>query len=169
MSAKSVYALFADPDSAQRGVDSLRAVGVTDQEITVISSEPFEEQEFSHRERATWIYRLAGAGGALGLLSGYGLTSATERDWPLATGGMPIVSGWPNLVVIFELTMLFAILTTVAALLIAASLLRRRPSLYDTEISEGWILVGLASPRGASIDALERALTEVGGRVKTIA
>lgn len=169
MSANAVYALFADPDSAQRGVDNLRAAGVTKAEITVISSQPFEDHEFSRRDRPTRIYWLAGAGGAVGLISGYFLTSVTERAWPLRTGGMPIVSMWPNLVIIFELTMLFAILTTVGALLLTASLLRRRPSLYDTEVSEGWILVGLEKPDSASIHLLERALSAGGGRVKTIA
>jgi hypothetical protein len=169
LSAKALYALFADPDSAQRGVDNLRAAGVTKAEITVISAEPFEDHEFSRRDRPTRIYWLAGAGGAIGLISGYFLTSATERAWPLPTGGMPIVSMWPNLVIMFELTMLFAILTTVAALLVTGRLVRRKSSLYDTEVSEGWILVGLERPDSASIDSLERALIAGGGRVKTIA
>ena len=164
LSVKALYALFADPDSAQGGVNNLRAAGVVDRDIIVISSEPYEDHAFSHRDSATWIYRLAAAGGALGMLSGYGLTSATERDWPLRTGGMEIVSWWPNL----ELTMLFAILATVAVLLVTANLLRRRRALYDTEVSEGWILVGLEHPDSASIDSLERALTAGGGRVKTV-
>ena len=34
------------------------------------------------------------------------LTTGTELAWPLNTGGMPIVAWWPNLVIIFEMTML---------------------------------------------------------------
>ena len=43
----AVYALFADPASAQAAVEELRAVGVSTADITVISSEPFEHHEFS--------------------------------------------------------------------------------------------------------------------------
>ena len=154
---KAVYALFADPDSAQRAVENLRDAGVPDSDITVISSEPFEEYEFSHRDRATWIYRIAGAGGAVGLIFGVWLTAATQRAWPLQTGGMPIVAMWPNLVVIFELTMLFAIVATVVTLLVTAKLPRRRPALYDPEVSNGLILVGLEDPR-VPLETIERAL-----------
>lgn len=154
---KAVYALFADPDSAQRAVENLRDAGVADREITVISSEPFEDHEFSHRDRATWIYWIAAAGGVVGLTFGYWLTSVTQRAWPLQTGGMPIVAMWPNLVVMFELTMLFAIVATVVTLLVTAKLPRRRPSLYDPEVSNGRILVGLEDPR-VPLETIERAL-----------
>ena len=156
--ANSVYGLFADPDAAQRAVDNLRAAGVVDRDIIVISSSPFEEYEFSHRDKATWIYWLAGVGGVIGLLSGYWLTRFTELDWPLPTGGMPIVSTWPNLVIIFELTMLFAILTTVLTLLITTKIPRRQPALYDRAVSDGQILVGLENPRSVPLDELKRAL-----------
>jgi hypothetical protein len=165
---KAVYALFGDPDSAQRAVASLREAGVPDRAITVISSEPFEEYEFSHRDRATWIYWIASAGGAVGLSFGYWLTSATQRAWPIRTGGMPIVAMWPNLVVIFELTMLFAIVATVATLLVTAKLPRRRPALYDPEISNGRILVGVEDPR-VPLETIERALASRDGvQLKTI-
>jgi hypothetical protein len=165
---KAVYALFTDPDSAQRAVDNLRAAGVADADITVISSEPFEEYEFSHRDRATWIYWIASASGAVGLLFGYWLTSMTARAWPLRTGGMPIVAMWPHLVVMFELTMLFAIVATVVSLLVSAKLPRRRPALYDPEVSNGRILVGLHAPR-LPLETVERALAwRAGVQLKTI-
>ena len=56
----------------------------------------------------------------------------TELAWPLQTGNMPIVAWWPNLIVIFELTMLGAILATAITLFItvevaAADCRRLRP------------------------------------------
>ena len=156
---KGVYALFPDPDSAQLAVENLRAAGVADSDIMVVSSQPFEEYEFSHRDKATWISWIAPVGGAFGLGFGYWLTSMTERSWPLPTGGMPIVTPWTNLVIIFELTMLCTVLTTVATLLVTAKLPRRRTALYDPEVSDGKILVGLENLRNVPIEDLERALT----------
>ena len=162
---KAVYALYPDADAAQTAVDQLVAAGVDQRAITVISSEPFEEQSFSRRDRKTLMFWLAGVGGLLGLSFGAWLTSMTERDWPLPTGGMPIVAWWPNLIIVFELTMLFAVIATVIALLVTAGLPRRTPALYDPAVSDGRILVGVENP-SVPTGAIERAL---GGEVKIIA
>ncbi len=103
------------------------------------------------------MFRIAGAGGAVGLAFAYWLTRMTELAWPLPTGGMPIVATWPNLIIMFELTMLFAVLSTVATLLVTAKLPGRRPALYDPAVSDGRILVGLENPTGTARRARARA------------
>ena len=117
----AMYGLYEEPRAAQRAFTALRRAGVAEAEITVISSEPFEAFEFSHRDHSLLLFRLAGLGGVAGFILAVLLTTGTERAWPLVTGGMPIVAWWPNLVIIFELTMLGAILTTVVSLLVTAS------------------------------------------------
>ena len=136
----AMYGLYEEPWAAQRAFTALRQAGVAEPDITVISSEPFEAFEFSHRDKSMILFRLAGLGAAVGLIAGVLLTSGTERAWPLVTGGMPIVAWWPNLVIVFELTMLGAILTTVVSLLVAARLPAGKRSLYDPEVSDGKIL-----------------------------
>ncbi len=168
MSVNAIYALFGDPGSAELAVDRLRAAGVADLEITVISSEPYEGYDFGPRNIGTRMPWIAGAAGAMGLLAGCSLTVATQRAWPLPTGGMPIVSMWPNLIIMFELTMLFAILGTVAALLWAAKLPGRKSSIYDPEVSNGLILVGIEHPRDDTLAVVEETLAVSGGRVKTV-
>lgn len=164
----ALYGLYPSPDAAQRAVDRLRAAGVPDEAIIVISSEPYEEYEFSHRHKATWLYWIAGGGGALGLSLALALTTYTQRAWPIDTSGMPIVSPYPNAIVMFEMTMLGAILATVITLFITAKLPNRGPRLYDPEVTDGYILVGLEDPpRG--LEAAARAALEEGGegRVRT--
>jgi hypothetical protein len=166
---KAVYGLYADPEAAQRAVDGLRAAGIAEREITVMSSEPIEEYPFSQRDKATWLPWIAGVGGFFGLLVGTWLPSMAERSWPLATGNMPIVAWWPNLIVMFEMTMLGAILATVITLLVTAKIPSRTPKLYDPEVADGKILVGVENPADASVAALERALVTGGaGTLKTI-
>ena len=153
-----VYALYADPGAAQRAVNGLHAAGVADADITVMSGEPFEEHPFAQRDKATWLWYIACAGGAAGLIFSTWLTRMTELAWPLQTGNMPIVAWWPNLIVIFELTMLGAILATVITLFITAKLPSRTPAFYDPAVTDGKILVGVQNPSEASLPALERAL-----------
>jgi molybdopterin-containing oxidoreductase family membrane subunit len=160
----AVYALYSTPDAAQRAVNGLRAAGIGDDRITILSSEPFEEHEFAHRDKATWMGWIAVAGGVTGLAFAAWLTRMTELAWPLKTGNMPIVAWWPNLIVMFELTMLGGILAAVVTLLVTAGLPSRRPALYDPEIMDGRILVGVDNPADAAV--VERALDVPGARIK---
>jgi hypothetical protein len=152
----AVYALYPTPDAAQRAVNNLRAAGVENAQITIVSSEPFEEHEFAARDKATWMGWIALGGAIVGLASATWLTRMTELAWPLPTGNMPIVAWWPNLIVMFEMTMLGGILAAVITLLVTAGLVRRRPAFYDPAISEGQILVGIENPSDTA--AVERAL-----------
>jgi hypothetical protein len=156
----AIYALYDTGDAAQRAVNGLRNAGIADSAITVISDQPMEAYEFGEMNRATRIWYIASGGGLVGLVFATWLTRMTELAWPLPTGNMPIVSWWPNLIVIFELTMLGAILATVATLLVTGELLRRRPALYDPRVTDGKILVGVESP--ARADDVERALVAAG-------
>ena len=165
----AIYGLYDDPDVAQRAVDGLRAAGAPDADIVVMSSEPFEEHAFGQRDHATWMPWIALLGGVIGCGLGYWLTSATQRAWPIVTSGMPIVAPWPNLIVIFEMTMLGAIVASVVTLLVTARLPSRLPRLYDPEVSNGYILVGIARPAADVTERLTAALESAGaGRIKTI-
>ncbi len=163
----AVYALFDDGDGAQRAVNALRSSGVADEHITVASAEPMEHYEFGGIGRATRMWYIASIGGFVGLASGMWLTRMTELAWPLPTGNMPIVAWWPNMIVMFELTMLGAILATVGTLIVTAGLGRRMKAPYDAAVSEGQILVGVAAPHDPV--AVEQALRAVGGDVKRAA
>ena len=77
------------------------------------------------------------------MLLTYYLLGASQMSWPLKTAGMPIVSMWPNLIIIFEMTMLSAILATVVTLLVSAGIPSRGGKMYDPEVSDGYILVGV--------------------------
>ena len=152
----AVYALYSTPNAAQRAVNGLRAAGIGDDRITILSSEPIEEHEFAHRDKATWMGWIAAAGGVTGLAFATWVTRMTELAWPLPTGNMPIVAWWPNLIIMFEMTMLFAILAAVITMLVTARLPGRRPALYDPDVMNGKILVGVENPRDAAL--VERAL-----------
>lgn len=162
----AIYGLYSDPYVAQRAVDNLRSAGVSDGDITVISSEPFEQFEFGHRDAKTAMPWIAAAAALFGMVASYYLLGVSQMSWPLKTSGMPIVPLWTNLIIIFEMTMLSAIIATVITLLITAGLPSRGGKLYDPEVSDGYILVGVENPSDAP--RLESALAIDGARVKNI-
>jgi ActD protein len=165
---KAIYGLYGDGMSAQQAVNRLRAAGVADREIVVMSSQPMEDYEFGHMDSRTRIWWIACLGGLIGMATALGLAWLTEVSWPINVGGLPTFAWWPNLIIIFELTMLGAILATVVTLAVTAGL-GRGSSFYDPAVSDGKILVGVANPPEASVHELESALAAIhGAQIKMI-
>ena len=102
------------------------------------------------------------------MAAAFGLTWLTAMSWPINVGGLPIYAWWPNLIIIFEMTMLGAILATVIGLVISAGL-GRRVGFYDPEVTDGSILVGVERPAPDRVADLQKALeSPPGARIKTI-
>ena len=163
---KTIYALYHDPDSAQRAVDSLAGssatLGIKPGDVTIISAEPYQEYAFGrgldprdHHSLMPWI---AALGGVIGGTTGFSLAVLTQRAYPLPTAGMAIAPLWTNGIITYEMTMLGAILATLVTLLITTRLPNPRPKLYDPAVSDGKILVGVTSPPEESRPAIEQAL-----------
>jgi hypothetical protein len=163
---KALYGLFPDADSAQRGYDALHAagshLGFDRARIVVRSSEPFEGYEFAEEEAHTPMYWLAALGGVVGAAIGYLLTSLTQRAYPLPTGAMPIVPPWTNGIIVYETTMLGAVLTTLITLLFSTRLPRFKTPLSDPQIWSGKILIGVTDPPAGSDRELETRLRQAG-------
>ncbi len=144
----AIYGLFSNPDSARKALSALRTgspeLRIKKESIIVISSVPLEGEGLGWNEQRSFMPWLAVAGGVLGGTAGYALASFTQRTYPLPTGGMPIVALWPTGIVIYELMMLGAILTTIVTFLITARLPRYKNRIYDPEVSFGKVLVGVA-------------------------
>ena len=123
---KVIYGLYPDPEAAQRAVDALHQINSVlefdVQKIVIVSGEPHEGYDFTDTHVTSSPYRWAVLGAAVGGLSGYLLTTLTQKAYPIFTGGMPITPPWTNGIIIYELTMLGAILTTLVVLLRGAGL-----------------------------------------------
>ena len=173
---KTIYALYPDPESAQRAVNALAGAGATlgvkPKNITIISSEPFEEYGFGHgvdkRDHRSLMPWIAALGGLIGGAVGLSLATFTQNAYPLPTGGMPIAPLWSNGIITYETTMLGAILTTLVTLLITTRLPNPRPKLYDPGVSDGKILVGVTEPLESSRAGLEKLLREAGTKLVVV-
>jgi|SRR5579872_5233480 len=170
---KALYALYSDPDAAQRAVNSLKlsggSLGIGERQIVVVSSEPFDGYDFSDEHSQTRIFLIASLGGICGAVLGLLFVRFTQFAYPLPTGGMPIAPHWTNGIITYETTMLGAILTTVGTLLVTARLPHFGKRLSDPEIWRGKILVGVTDPPEKARPELEKQLRLAGAsQVKTI-
>ena len=153
-------------------MDALRAagpeLGFGARDITVVSSEPFDGFEFFQQDHKSAIGWIAALGGLAGGLAGFFFTAYTQNAYPIPTGGMAIAPLAPNGIITYEMTMLGAILATLLTLLLTARLPSWKRQLYDPEISDGKILVGVLNAPENSRTDVEKKLREAGApRVKS--
>lgn len=112
---QGLLASFDYLDSAVSAIEKLREDGFD--EITAFA--PFPEH---HIEKALGygnspVRMFTLIGGLTGAATGFAFTIFTAMDWPLVTGGKPIVSIPPYFVIAFEMTILFGVLATVIGVL----------------------------------------------------
>ena len=163
---RALYGLYADAEGAQRAVDSLRAASselkFDAKQIIIVSGEPHEGYEFTD-EHATGVpYRWAVLGAVVGGTAGLLLTTFSQRSYPILTGGMSLTPAWTNGIIVYEMIMLGAILTTLVVLLIGAGLPNFKGVITDPEIWNGKILVGVVDAPENSQPELEKRLLQAG-------
>ena len=163
---KALYGLYPDAEGAQRAFDALRAASselkFEAQQIVIVSGEPHEGYEFTDSQYRSTPYRWAVLGAAVGGTAGYLLTTLSQKSYPIHTGGMSLTPAWTNGIIIYEMIMLGAILTTLVVLLIGAGLPNFKDVIADPEIGKGKILVGVVDPPESSQPELERRLRLAG-------
>lgn len=140
-----VLGIFDGVDTTAAAIRKLRKAGMKD--IAVFS--PLPEHDFEEALEAPQspvrLYTLVG--GLTGAASGFALTIWTSIEWPMITGGKPIISLPPFVIIAFELTILLGALSTVFGLLVTARLPRMKPRvIYDPGFSGGQFGIFAAVP-----------------------
>jgi hypothetical protein len=134
--AEGVLGTFAELDAAVEAVERLRSAGL--KRITAFSPMPSHDLEHALHAQESSVRLFTLVGGLTGAATGFALPTWTSLDWPLVTGGKPIISIPPMVIIAFELTILFGALSTVAGLFINAKLPRARTRVvYDPDFSQG--------------------------------
>jgi len=147
-----VLAVFEHLDATVEAVEELRESGFKDLQTYAPYPDHHIEEALGYGPSPVRVYTLVGA--LTGTATGFAFTTWTSMDWPLVTGGKPIVSIPAYVVIAFELTILFGALATVIGLFIHARLPSTRPMvIYDPEFSGG--KYGIYVP--AAADQLGRA------------
>jgi hypothetical protein len=152
-----VLGLFREPDAVANAMDALRGAGFDGRELTVLSSTPYPDGAFGEEPVRHRLYVFPFVGAACGLAVGLLLTIATQLSYPLVTGGKPILAIPPMINVLYEGTLLGAIVFTVLGVLFESRLPDLGGTPYDPRISDGYLgLVVRPSDRQAEAERLLR-------------
>lgn len=114
---------FRDPGAAARAVRALRAAGLR---VDAAMPAPFPELVEALGRPRSRLGLVTFLGAIAGLVLGVLLTVGTSLAWRLTTGGKPIVSVPPFIIIIFELTVLVGSLTNLVAVVVGSTRGSRR-------------------------------------------
>jgi len=144
----TLVALFADEEALSRAIERLETLGLSSDEVSIVSNVPYPEQSF-HKRRAKdvplqWVSL---TGGILGAVLGFTVAGGTALLYQIPTGHMDIVALPPIAIITYELMMLGVILSTLGGLLYGLRF-RARAShaldLHDDRIGEGYLAILLS-------------------------
>jgi hypothetical protein len=151
-----VLASFEYLDSIVDAIHELRKAGFRDLRAYSPYPEHHLEDALGHKESPVRVWTLVG--GLTGAATGFAFTTWTSMDWPLVTGGKPIVSIPTYVVIAFEMTVLFGAFATLIGVFVLSRLPHVKPMVvYDPEFMSGRF--GLyVSAEGAKLDEATRIL-----------
>ena len=157
----NILGLFETADMAADAAGGLGNAGFTQDQWEVLTGSPYPEGAFGEREPKHALFRFPLMGAIIGFSIGLLYTVGTQIAYPVVSGGKPIVAIPPMLIIMYEFTMLGAIIFTVLGLIIESRLPRLGgPGLYDPRVTEGYIALVVDAPPerlGEAEEAFRRA------------
>jgi hypothetical protein len=147
MPETTLLAIFEDIDPAAEAIDKLHEMGVTDDRLNVISGVPITHKMLGRPHPWTNVSRLALGGAIVGFFFGIFLNFGTPLLYSVRVGGQFITPIPPGLIIIFEMTMLFALLATFLGVFLDSFFPNYGPMEYVPAISDGKIGIFFKVPQ----------------------
>ncbi len=138
--------LFKDIDRTADTLDQLREIGISDRDITVLSSLPYSSRILGRPHLKTRLPMISLGSAIVGFLVGLFFTVVTPHLYVIQVGVHPIVPVPPTAVLLYEFTMLFLILGTFLGVLWLNFFQSSGPQYYDPSLIKGRIGVTFRCP-----------------------
>ena len=161
MDKKGELGLYTEEDSAAAALDNLRDAGFEEGEYELLTGTPYPEGTFGEEEPEHHLFRWPLIGAACGFTGGLIITAGTQMAYPLITGGTPILSIPPMAIIMYEGTMLGAIIFTIIGIIFESRLPRLFMGAYSEKITEGHIGVTVTTEEGRT-GVAEEAVKKAG-------
>jgi hypothetical protein len=161
MANQRLLGLFQDPQQVADAMGELKSNGFPPEDLDVYSGAPYPEGSFGEHDPGHRLFMFPLVGALIGFTIGILWTAGTQISYPLITGGKPLLSIPPMTIIMYENTMLGAIIFTVLGVLFESRLPKRNLGLYDERITEGYLGLIVECPEERAEEA-ENLLTAAG-------
>src|SRR5215510_1175772 len=161
--AITLLAMFEDMEPAAQGVDKLQHLGVSDDDMNVISGIPIKNTIIGRPLAITYVSRIGLFGAILGMFLGIFFIYGIPYLYPLLVGGQPIFPVPQGFIITFEMTMLGLMGFSFIGMFVDSGFPSYTPKQYTPEISDGKVAVLFSCPTSEQdkfIDALKDAGAE---------
>ena len=158
--ASSALGVFDGPDAALASAGRLKGEGFAS--LDLMSPIPLEGVEETLGKKKSVIKRFTFFGAIFGGLSGFALAAGTAVLYVHPTGGRPIITVPPFLIITYEMAILGGILATVIGFLISTRLPAIRERVYAPEAAVDKFAVTVACDNDEQLQRATAILRESG-------
>jgi hypothetical protein len=161
--AITLIAVFEDVEPAAVGVEKLQQLGVSDNDMNVISGIPVKHTILGRPPAITYVSRIGLFGAIMGMFLGLFFIYGIKYLYPLYVGGQPIFPIPQGIIITFELTMLGLMGLSFIGMFVDSGFPSYTPKAYTPEISDGKIALlfsCLTNEQEKFVDALKEAGAE---------
>ena len=159
--ATTLLAMFEDFEPASRGVEKLQQLGVSDDDMNVISGVPIKYSILGRPPAITYVSRIGFFGAILGMFLGLFFMYGVKYLYPVYVGGQPIFPVPQGFIITFEMTMLGLMGFSFIGMFVDSGFPSYTPKEYTPEVSDGKVAVLFSCPSGEQEKFVE-ALKEAG-------
>lgn len=154
--------IFLEEHKTVKAARKVRELGFT--KYDAITPYPVHGMEEACGIKRSGIPYITFAAGCLGLLAALGLVYYTAVvDWPLNVGGKPMFSLPAFIPIMFELTVLFAALCSVAAMFYLCNMPKIDPPVIDKDLTSHKFAIFIPeNDTGYNQERIEKLLKELG-------
>ena len=138
--------LFDNVEIVADVVDDVRALGVEDRQVEVLSNVPYPAKFFGRKAARLWFLPFALGGALLGALTAYFISRVTPQLYPLYVGGQALTPVPPAAIMYFEFVSLFTMLGSFVGFIVQNRFPVLTPRIYDERITDGYIGVTVRAP-----------------------
>jgi len=142
----TLLAMFEDFEPASVGVEKLQELGLTDDQMNVISGIPIKNTILGRPAAITYVTRIGMLGAIMGMALGIFLIYGIPYLYPLLVGGQPIFPVPQGLIITFEMTMLGLMGFSFIGMFVDSGFPSYTPKEYTPEISDGKIAILFSCP-----------------------
>lgn len=143
-----VMGSFMEIEPTANALDHLRALGIDDADITIMSSLPYAPRITGRPHMHTRLGTISLVSAVAGLLTGVFFTAITPYLYVIRVGGQAIVPFPPTALLLYEFTMLFLIAGTFGGMMVLNRFPDTKPEYYDPHLTDGRIALVVRYPAG---------------------
>ena len=137
MANTQLLGLFNDAEQVVVAMDELKNNEFPAEDLDIYSGTPYPEGAFGEVDPPHRLFMFPLVGAMIGFAIGLLWTAGTQISYPLVTGGKPLLSIPPMTIIMYENTMLGAIIFTVLGVLFDVTSEQEARSIRDSPFMPG--------------------------------